>query len=108
MKGQGRLTPVEMFKRGVERRTHRNIIKLDEIHRPLPTTFRSTYPVPLPVEVVELARKLKSKYNQPVNEKLERVVKVQLVKMAHEVNRKMRKIEETLRKSVDSQQRPNQ
>ena len=99
---RGRLNPIEAFRNacGVN-----SIVQLDS-RKPVRTSFRSQYPVPLPVEVVELARFLKSKSNIYVNERLEKVVRKEVIKMAQEYNRHLQETEEKQAKGVDSQPRP--
>lgn len=79
-----------------------SIVQLDT-RKPLRTSFRSIYPVPLPVEVVDLVRFLKSQDNIAVNERLERVVRKEVIKMAQEYNRTLQKTEEKPIETVDSE-----
>lgn len=76
------------------------IVRLDS-RKPVPTSFRSNYPVPLSVEVVELIRFLKMEDNIKVNERLERVVRKEVIKMAQEYNK-------NLKKGVDPEPRTSQ
>lgn len=73
------------------------IVRLDS-RKPVPTSFRSNYPVPLSVEVVELIRFLKIQDNIKVNERLEQVVRKEAIRMAQEYNK-------NLKKGVDSDSR---
>lgn len=82
-----------------------SIVQLDT-RKPLRTSFRATYPVPLPVEVVDLARFLKTQDNIRVNERLEAVVRKEVCRMAQEYNKRLKEAEEKPIKTVDSQPRP--
>lgn len=82
-----------------------SIVQLDT-RKPVRTSFRSIYPVPLPVEVVDLARFLKAQDNIFVNERLERVVRKEVCRMAQEYNKRLKETEEKPIKSVDSEPRP--
>lgn len=78
-----------------------NRIVLLDSRKPLPTSFRSNYPVPLSVEVVDLLRFLKTQHNIKVNERLEQVVRKEAIRMAQEYNK-------NLINRVDSQPRSSQ
>lgn len=85
------------------------IIQLDS-RKPVKTSFRATYPVPLPTEVVDLIRFLKAhrnEYNLHVNERLERVVRKEVIRIAQEYNKMVKETEEKQLQTVDSQPRPS-
>lgn len=67
--------------------------------RPLPTTFRKSYSVSLPVELCELLSRLRSEYNVNVSAGLEEPIKRWAVKTACGLNKKS---PQTQQKRVDS------
>lgn len=61
-----------------------------ETRRPLPTTFKQALCVSVSVELLHLARTLKSEHNVRISEELEPVIRNRLIKLAHQINKKMR------------------
>lgn len=96
---QGRgLNPVEKINRDMK-----IVSLLKEVRRPLPTTFRKSYGVSLPVELCELLSRLRSEYNVNVSAGLEEPIKRWAVKLAHGLNKNCQKAQQN---GVDSQPRP--
>lgn len=61
-----------------------------ESRRPLPTTFKQALCVSVSIELLSLARTLKSEHNVRISEELEPVIRNRLIKLAHQINKKMR------------------
>ena len=96
------MNPLEKIQHEIELKN--KVIRLmDEVKRPMPTTFRAGYTVQLPIALVELARELRTKHNIRVNEKLEASFKKIIVKLAREVNQTLQKQAEKPQQGVDSQ-----
>lgn len=67
------------------------IVKLvNDTRRPLPTTFKQALCVSVSIELLDLARTLKSEHNVRISEELEPVIRNRLIKLAHQINKKMR------------------
>lgn len=109
VKGQGMNSgkpfyPLEKIQLEIELKN--KIVRLmDEVARPLPTTFRTGYSIQVPVALAELARTLRIKHNIRVNEKLEASFHKIVIKLARQVNQTLQKPNENQQQGVDSQSR---
>lgn len=98
------MNPLEKIQLEIELKN--KIVRLmDEVARPLPTTFRTGYSIQVPVALAELARTLRIKYNIRVNEKLEASFHKIVTRLARDVNQTLRKSQQNHQQGVDSHSR---
>lgn len=74
-----------------------------EAKRPLQTSFKESYCVSLPTELVTLLRSLRSEYNINVSAELLEPIKARAIRIAVSLNKKLA---ENPEKGVDSEPRP--